>query len=184
MEINQEWIDQQRALCEAATRGPWKSSDVRLDGMPVVFCENRRIFDAVVKDGQSAVDADFIASARTALPAALDALEAAYAEIASLKAEVRAAKDVTQTASDECSEGCNTITQLQSEKWELQEEVARLTAERDAAVKDMWLMRTCQNCKYKPVDYPSIHGACKGCDDEDKWKWRGLCAENAQEGNP
>ena len=46
--------------------------------------------------------------------------------------------------------------------------------ERDAAVKDMWLMRSCQSCKHKPEGYTHIRCACPDCDDEDKWEWRGL----------
>ena len=46
--------------------------------------------------------------------------------------------------------------------------------ERDAAIADMWLMRSCQSCKHKPDGYNRIRCACPDCDDEDKWEWRGL----------
>jgi hypothetical protein len=59
-------------------------------------------------------------------------------------------------------------------------DLAAMTAERDAAVRDMRIMRTCQICKHKPEGYLSLHGACDYCDDEDNWEWRGPVAENKE----
>lgn len=75
--ITPEWIAQQRKVCEAASPAPW----------------HRRTFEVIDSDGGCVCDAmwasdiGFIIDARTALPATLDALEAAYAEIARLTAE-------------------------------------------------------------------------------------------------
>lgn len=74
---------------------------------------------------------------------------------------------------------------------DLLSEIDRLTAERDAAVRDLtdnlncdvcdvcahsqnWpqgCIADCENCKQKCV--------CGSCSWNDKWEWRGPCAENA-----
>jgi hypothetical protein len=100
MEITKEWIDQQRAVCNAATPGPWESSEPY---SPMVTAQDpyghgmMHIADirgwghltgkgsCALSEGQACAiqeaNSFLIAAARTALPAALDALEAAYAEI-------------------------------------------------------------------------------------------------------
>lgn len=76
MEINQEWIDQQRAVCNAATVAPWSwNGDVLTSHWTNVIS----VFD---NDGGASFtleidesDRAFIAISRTALPAALDEIE-------------------------------------------------------------------------------------------------------------
>lgn len=57
--------------------------------------------------------------------------------------------------------------------------LARVTAERDAAVKDLDELRRgtcrCFACKYDRVDYDK--SACRGCDYNDNWQWRGFQKE-------
>lgn len=91
-----------RARCEAATPGPWEKYDQN-DGMEMVFgalwCIANDAYmnppdedsddpweavDIMIATGIEA-DADFIAAARTDLPAALDALDAKDAEIERLR---------------------------------------------------------------------------------------------------
>lgn len=55
----------------------------------------------------------------------------------------------------------------------LESALAEAQRRAEAAVEDMWTMRSCQSCLHQPEGYPSLHGACKDCDDEDKWEWRG-----------
>lgn len=80
-----------RERCDAATEGPWYANVNDLIGgtmvgnrdKPSSEYDNRRESDSgdrEVADFISAPDADFIAHARTDLPAALDQLEAAEAE--------------------------------------------------------------------------------------------------------
>lgn len=89
--ITHEWIEEQRALCEAATPGPWNASD---------YASVLAFTDAEVCQRANDNDMAFMATARTALPAALDALEAAYSEIARLTAERDAAVKDLQGMSD------------------------------------------------------------------------------------
>lgn len=133
-QITPEWIAEMRKVCEAATPGPWNASD---------YASVLAFTDAEVCQRANDNDMAFIAAARTALPAALDALEAA------------------------------------------QKEIARLTAERDAAVHDLnFDCNTCKNNGVFPIEQ------CEKCgttDDETNglisyYEWRGLCAENATEG--
>ena len=109
MEINQAWIDQQRAVCEAATPGPWEWDTCLLVSMnPLVAgCVLKPYYyndDDEVTISITPGDAKLIAVASTALPAALEALESSM--------------------------------QRESEK---DAEIARLTAERDAAVEQRGL---------------------------------------------
>lgn len=81
--------DEQRraslARCEAATPGPWQTRFIN------------RLFQSARKDpatlmlnqAQDWPDSEFIAAARTDLPAALDALDAKDAEIEALTAALR-----------------------------------------------------------------------------------------------
>lgn len=109
------WIEQQRAICDAATPGPWATSvsneypydDIGsgLTGEHVALC------------GSKIENSRFIVAARTVLPSALDALEASM--------QREAEKDAT---------------------------IARLTAERDAAVNDLRTLaindQDCATCKH------------------------------------
>lgn len=66
-------IDAIRARCEAATPGEWKE-EPNLGGVPCVIApsQNRAIAELYrAHDGQSCVDADFIAHARQDIPALL-----------------------------------------------------------------------------------------------------------------
>lgn len=74
------------------------------------------------------------------------------------------------------------IPDLYAENSSLRAELLRVTQELEAAKRNMWTMRSCQNCKHCPGNYPALHGACKNCDDEDKWEWRGLVPDNTQAG--
>lgn len=74
------WLEEQEALCEAATPGPWK-----LWGMTVMddptgtsnHAQCREIADTFDPDrGLRTWNADFIAASRTALPLALEAIRA------------------------------------------------------------------------------------------------------------
>ena len=66
-------------------------------------------------------------------------------------------------------------------------EIDRLTAERDAAVKDLKHNDNCDICAHGQTDldcYFECEGcnecACGKCRDDDKWEWRGPCAENTE----
>lgn len=60
-------------------------------------------------------------------------------------------------------------------------EVSRLTAERDAAVRDLRRDSHCLQCK----KHRSVGGDCLGFSmcgqDRPSWQWRGPCAENRRE---
>lgn len=76
MEINQEWIDQQRAVCNAATVAPWSWNGDTLtshwtDVISVFDNEGGASFSLEIDESDRA----FIAISRTALPAALDEIE-------------------------------------------------------------------------------------------------------------
>lgn len=72
MEITKEWIDQQRAVCNAATPGPWESKHYGRYEDHDECCI--ALTDDSIEPSKYA-NADFIAAARTALPAALDEIE-------------------------------------------------------------------------------------------------------------
>ena len=85
MEINQEWIAQQRALCNAATPGPWESKHYGR------YEDHDECCIALPDDSiepSKYENADFIAAARTALPAALDEIERLAADNAALRSRV------------------------------------------------------------------------------------------------
>ena len=80
-----------RALCDAATPGPWETEGPRRDGTYAVleYVPSHAVYGGYVVDpyetGCSEADAALIAASRTALPALLDAharLRAALATIA------------------------------------------------------------------------------------------------------
>lgn len=67
---------------------------------------------------------------------------------------------------------------------QLESRLAQVERERDAAVKVMHLVRTCENCKH--CDKPSESYPCSLCAMDRKrskpnWEWRGVCAENTKE---
>ena len=74
-----EWIAKRRELLDAATEGPWVAEYSSLHRDCVVPHDARSTREAVAQTRllRAAGDARFIADARTALPRALDALEAA-----------------------------------------------------------------------------------------------------------
>ena len=74
-----EWIARRRELLAAATEGPWVAEYSSLHRDCVVPHDARSTREAVAQTRllRAAGDAAFIADARTSLPRALDALEAA-----------------------------------------------------------------------------------------------------------
>ena len=74
-----EWIAQRRELLDAATEGPWIAEYSSLHRDCVVPHDARSTREAVAQTRllRAAGDAALIADARTSLPRALDALEAA-----------------------------------------------------------------------------------------------------------
>lgn len=52
----------------------------------------------------------------------------------------------------------------------LRADLARMTAERDAAVSDLELFATCDTCKFGEM---KMAYDCLGCDHASNWKWRG-----------
>ena len=60
------------------------------------------------------------------------------------------------------------ILQVENEK--LRNELARVTAKRDAAVSDLELFATCDTCKFGEM---KMAYDCLGCDHASNWKWRG-----------
>ena len=149
-QVTAEWIAKQRALCNAATPGPWVAENTKL---------NRAVIGGTIellnwvrdKPFYTKNDFKFITAARTALPAALDALEASM--------QREAEKDAT---------------------------IIRLTAERDAAVCDMFgCMSTqgqCVRCKKRyycdGTDDDKFSPLCKNNSHCYAWEWRGLHADN------
>ena len=177
IDFTPEVIAQQRAICDAATPGPWEMTESEgfCDhvgkacpyGKP---CEDSGCDDcddwtwtqgAFLETGKTIycgdyegnIDADirFCVSARTVLPAALDALEASM--------------------------------QREAEKDAI---IARVTAERDAAVCDMFgCMSTqgqCVRCKKRyccdGTDDDKFSPLCKNNSHCYAWEWRGLHADN------
>lgn len=50
-------------------------------------------------------------------------------------------------------------------------DLARVTAERDAATHDLELFATCDTCKFGEME---MAYDCLGCDHASRWKWRGI----------
>ena len=93
-------IAAQRAVCEAATVASWGGDVLTSHWTNVISVfdnEGGASFSLEIDESDRA----FIAAARTALPAALDALEAAYAEIARMTAERDAA--ISDAAYGKCA---------------------------------------------------------------------------------
>ena len=56
----------------------------------------------------------------------------------------------------------------------LQADLARVTAERDAAIKDIWVAKW-TSCKYgEGCDFISARTGCLDCAECGDWEWRGL----------
>ena len=79
----EQWLDRTQAITDQATAGPWSFfADTRLDGMPVYRIGSNETGEDIGSvpryrhsdDGER--EAEFIAHARTALPAAVAALRA------------------------------------------------------------------------------------------------------------
>ena len=172
IDFTPEVIAQQRAICDAATPGPWEMTESEgfCDhvgkacpyGKP---CEDSGCDDcddwtwtqgAFLETGKTIycgdyegnIDADirFCVSARTVLPAALDALEASM--------------------------------QREAEKDAI---IARVTAERDAAARDLkWLSNEYKFCVTCKRDNGRGVWDCNDerCDAENHYEWRGLCSSN------
>jgi len=142
MEINQEWIDQQRALCGNVKR--------------------LNLFSLAEADKIFKVD----------MPAALDALEA------SMQREAEKEK--------QCGIWRKASERLADHEKDLQQTIARLTAERGAAVSDMFgCMSTqgqCVRCKKRyycdGTDDDKFSPLCKNKSHCYAWEWRGLHADN------
>lgn len=82
-----------RALCEAATPGPWHTEA----GGVVVRADGRQVAAVTPCGGSESLTerdarAELFAAARTALPAALDALDAVERELAADEAALTAAQ--------------------------------------------------------------------------------------------
>jgi hypothetical protein len=98
MEITKEWIAEQRAVCDAATQAPWTVTGaynhiVDSPGVAVGDMDVRSIVAEAwggvgLNHLRASKNAAFIAAARTALPAALDALEASMQREAEKDAEI------------------------------------------------------------------------------------------------
>lgn len=53
----------------------------------------------------------------------------------------------------------------------LRADLARVTAERDAAMHDLELFAMCDTCKFGEM---KMAYDCLGCDHTSNWKWRGI----------
>lgn len=178
IEFTPEVIAQQRAICDAATPGPWKVDAANeypyddigsgLTGEHVALC------------GSKAENSKFIIDARTILPAALDALEASMAREAEKdkrcktwrKAAERLAeheKDLQQTIAALTESNKDALKDvlyykayndrlrnaLSRPELDYLDEIDRLTAERDAEKRraDAACNRSCHTCKYHGLQY-------------------------------
>lgn len=56
----------------------------------------------------------------------------------------------------------------------LSEELKCVKQERDAAVRDLAINRSCMTCKNEA----GLKCAANGCAHDNEWQWRGVCAEN------
>ena len=100
MEITKEWIAQQRAVCEAATPGKWTTAVIIGEQYKCAVAGETGL---IAMDVRNSSDSAFIATARTALPAALDALEASMQREAEKDAEVERLKG--ELAAENAPEG-------------------------------------------------------------------------------
>lgn len=92
--LPREERDAIRARAEAATDGPWTAHNMERAGWLIETPESREAGEYPAAEVREGRDAEFIAHARTDVPALLDALDAAEAEIDRLRAECDRAWDV------------------------------------------------------------------------------------------
>ena len=88
-------LEEMRDRCNAASTGPWEAC---LDGWTVRDVHGIHVCSTRSDDNdveQEVDDQDFIAHARTDLPAALDEIERLKKEIASLKLDARDVQRIT-----------------------------------------------------------------------------------------
>jgi len=132
--ITKEQRAELRRLCENATPGPWiddafiGTDDYDDPDTPVVMRPGKQNIIVPMEYGLS-YDADFIASSRSAVPALLDALDAAEAENARLRAELADAKEITV---DTCGDNVT-----------LQEELIYARRERCEQARECMRLREC-----------------------------------------
>lgn len=58
----------------------------------------------------------------------------------------------------------------------LSAELERVSLERDAAVRDLAINRSCATCKNEA----GLKCAANGCAYDNEWQWRGVCEENTE----
>ena len=66
---------------------------------------------------------------------------------------------------------------------ELEKEIDKVTAERNAAVQDLKILKVCDTCVFNNPDfeYPFVDCVCpSGCRDGSEWKWRGIHTGGAE----
>jgi hypothetical protein len=88
--VNRDERSRLRALANVAIPGPWRfaAGVFDQDGEPIAYPHPASIYST----GQCDANAEFIAAARSAVPALLDALDARDTRIARLEALLREAK--------------------------------------------------------------------------------------------
>ena len=128
-QITPEWIEKMRKVCNAATPGPWESKHYGR------YEDHDECCIALTDDSiepSKYENADFIAAARTDLPAALDALEASMLREAEKDATIAsysaAFEDVKQSL---CCGGINELRAACSEMWRVLDQNAPTGAESD-----------------------------------------------------
>lgn len=101
-------------------------------------------------------------------------LHAALTEAERENARLKAELETVMRALEE--EKANPSTPLNAHN-SLKKDWLKMKYERDAAVKDMAVIKFCHTCKWDKysVDESDI---CYSCVNKCYWEWRGLCAEN------
>lgn len=135
--------DRLRALCEAATAGPWAAvwfdagsahpwagDKAQIVGPPRPTVDRGEVF--------TKADAAFMAVARTALPALLDALDAAEAERRTALYVLGYDNEDTRPLDSLASEA---LAQKDNELAELRAKLDAAEVSRDEAIKNMWAWR-------------------------------------------
>ena len=169
MEINQAWIDQQRQISE--------------------------IVDMVCEDAPGS-EVPLLKQIEKSQAAALDALEAAYAEIDRLNHTTAIDNDEFKMLDGICQEIekddawndrqaellVDYFPTIMQEIRAKNAEIARLTDERDAAVNDLRTLaindQDCATCKHGENNLND----CGMYDGPCEWEWRGVCASNTDNG--
>lgn len=188
MEITSEWIAEQRAVCEAATPGKWtcEAWGIEADGVTIA-CANTSH-----EISWSDQNADFIAAARTALPAALDALEASMARESEKDAKIEEQDKRIKFLEDHI---LRITPAYKKSRDKLLDERERLIAERDAEKKRADMATS--DIKELMASCPSDFHPCDWCEEYDNGncanrefkagviicqpKWRGPCALQCDE---